>query len=224
MVNLDGFITSHGVENITVYDDDKIKGFVGEISANKPLLDIKNPVTYGPLQLQDYYFETRSQQIPAMENAKKAYLEIGKELSSITGKEYGFVEKYQTEDAKAIIVAMNSTAGTTKAVVDKLRAKGKKVGLLKIRMFRPFPYSEVMEALQNAKSVAVFDRALSFGANAPLFGEIRNSLYELKKRPALFSCVYGLGGKNIYESDVEEVFKRLFKKELGHISYIGLRE
>jgi len=224
MVNLDGFITSHGVENITVYDDDKIKGFVGEISANKPLLDIKNPVTYGPLQLQDYYFETRSQQIPAMENAKKAYLEIGKELSSITGKEYGFVEKYQTEDAKAIIVAMNSTAGTTKAVVDKLREKGKKVGLLKIRMFRPFPYSEVMEALQNTKAVAVLDRALSFGANAPLFGEIKNSLYELKKRPALFSCVYGLGGKNIYESDVEEVFKKLSKKELGLINYIGLRE
>ena len=224
MVNLDGFITSHGVENITVYDDEKIKKFVGEHAANKPLLDIKNPVTYGPLQLPDYYFETRYQQIPAMEAVKKAYLEVGKELSAVTGNEYGFVEKYKMDDAKAVVVVMNSTAGTTKTVIDKLRAKGKKVGLLKIRMFRPFPYTEVMDALQNAKSVAVLDRAASFGANAPLYGEVKNALYELKKRPSLFSCLFGLGGKNIYESDIEDLFKKLLKKELEAVNYIGLRK
>ena len=204
MVNLDGFITSHGVENITIYDDEKIKKFVGEYKPHKPLLDVKNPVTYGPLQLPDYYFETKSQQIPAIEAAKKAYLEIGKELSEITGKEYGFFEKYKMDDAKSVIVAINSTAGTTKSVIDKMRIKGKKVGLLKIRMFRPFPYKEVREALQNVKSVAVLDRSASYGANAPLYGEIKNALYELKKKPALFSCLYGLGGRNIYESDIEE--------------------
>ena len=223
MVNLDGFITSHGVENIKIFDDGKIKQFIGEYKPNKPLLDIKHPVTYGPLQLPDYYFETRYQQIPAMEEAKKSFLEIGKELSEITGNDYGFFEKYQMDDAKSVIVTMNSTAGTTKTVIDRLRAKGKKVGLLKLRMFRPFPYKEVMEALQNAKSIAVLDRAASFGANAPLYGEVKNALYDLKKRPALFSCLFGLGGRSIYESDIEGIFKKLLKKELEPVNYIGLR-
>ena len=223
MVNLDGFITSHGVENIKIFDDGKIKQFIGEYKPNKPLLDIKHPVTYGPLQLPDYYFETRYQQIPAMEEAKKSFLEIGKELSEITGNNYGFFEKYQMDDAKSVIVTMNSTAGTTKTVIDRLRAKGKKVGLLKLRMFRPFPYKEVMETLQNAKSIAVLDRAASFGANAPLYGEVKNALYDLKKRPALFSCLFGLGGRSIYESDIEGIFKKLLKKELEPTNYIGLR-
>src|SRR3989338_5689468 len=223
MVNLDGFITSHGVENIKIFDDGKIKQFIGEYKPNKPLLDIKHPVTYGPLQLPDYYFETRYQQIPAMEEAKKSFLEIGKELSEITGNNYGFFEKYQMDDAKSVIVTMNSTAGTTKTVIDRLSAKGKKVGLLKLRMFRPFPYKEVMEALQNARSIAVLDRAASFGANAPLYGEVKNALYDLKKRPALFSCLFGLGGRSIYESDIEGIFKKLLKKELEPVNYIGLR-
>ena len=189
---------------------------------NKPLLN--DSVTYGPLQLQDYYFETKHQQIPAMEAAKKAFLDVGKELSKITGKEYGYFEKYKMDDAKSVIVVMNSTAGTTKAVIDKLRAKGKKVGLLKIRLFRPFPYKEIMEALKNIKSVAVLDRAASYGANAPLFGEIKNSLYDLKKKPALFSCIYGLGGRNIYENDIEKLYKKLLKKDLKDVSYMGLRK
>jgi len=224
MVNLDGFITSHGVENVNVYNDEIMRKFVGEYKPHKPLLDVKNPVTYGPLQLPDYLFETKYQQILAMEVAKKAYLEICKEISSITGKEYGFFEKYKMDDAKAVIVAINSTAGTAKRVIDNLRAKGKKVGLLKIIMFRPFPYNEVREALQGVKSVAVLDRAASYGANAPLYGEIKNALYELKKRPALFSCLYGLGGRNIYESDIEELFKKLLKKDLEETNYIGLRK
>ena len=224
MVNLDGFITSHGVENITIYDDAKMKEFVGEPAPNKPLLNVDDPVTYGPLQLPDYNIETRYQQVGAMEAAKKAYLEIGKELSQITGKEYGYFEKYQMDDAKAVIVAMNSTAGTAKTVIDKLRLKGKKVGLLKIRLFRPFPYKEVMEALQNAKSVCVLDRAASYGANAPLYGEIKNALYDLKKKPALSSCVYGLGGRPIFESEIEEVFTKLLKKDLEETSFIGVRK
>jgi len=224
MVNLDGFITSHGVENITIHEDEKIKKFAGSYNANKPLLDVKNPVTYGPLQLPDYYFETKYQQIAVMEAAKKAYLEIGDELAKITGNSYGYFEKYRMDDAKAVMVAANSTAGTAKSVIDKLRAKGKKVGLLKIRLFRPFPYNEIMDALKDAKSVAVLDRSASFGANAPLYGEIKNSLYGLKKKPALFSCIYGLGGRSIFEDDIAEIFKKLLKKELDEVSYTGLRK
>ncbi len=224
MVNLDGFITSHGVENIAVYDDKKMKQFVGEHKANKPLLDVQHPVSYGPLQLQDYYFETRFQQIAAMEAAKKAYLEIGSELSKITGNKYGYFEKYKMDDAKAVIITMSSTAGTTKAVIDNLREKGKKVGLLKIKLFRPFPYKEVMKALDGIKSVAVLDRSASFGANAPLYGEIKNTLYELKNKPSLHSCLYGIGGKNIYEDDIEAIFNKMLENKLKDLEYIGLRK
>ena len=128
------------------------------------------------------------------------------------------------DDAEAVIVTMNSTSGTTKTVIDRLRKGGKKVGLLKIRLFRPFPYEEVMEALKDIKTIAVLDRAASFGSHAPLYSEIRNSLYDLKKRPNLHSCVFGLGGRNIYETDIEDVFTKLLNEDLEEISYIGLRK
>ena len=223
MVCQDGFITSHGVENVAVYDDNKVKSFVGELKPYKPLLDVDDPVTYGPLQLTDYYFETKRQQEPAMEEAKKAYQAIGKELKKITGNDYGYFEEYQLKDAKAAIVVLNSTAGTTKAVIDKLRQKGKKVGLLKIKLFRPFPYEEVGRALKNISSIAVLDRSESFGANAPVFGEIKNALYDAKSKAKLHSCIFGLGGRNIYEKDIEDLFSKLLTNKLKGKEYIGVR-
>ena len=224
MVCLDGFITSHGVENVDIYDDDKVKKFVGEHKAYRPLLDVDKPVTHGPLQLQDYYFETKLQQVRAMENAEKAYLELGKELGKITGKEYGYYEGYHLDDAEAVIIVMNSTAGNTKAVIDRMRADGRKVGLLKLKLFRPFPYLEVAGALKNAKAAAVMDRAASFGANAPLYGEIKNALYDMKKKPKLCSCLFGLGGRSIFESEIEEIFNGLLQGKFDEVQYTGVRE
>ena len=223
MVCQDGFITSHGVENVAVYDDNKIKSFVGEIKPYKPLLNVDDPVTYGPLQLTDYYFETKRQQELAMEEAKKAYLAIGKELKKITGTDYAYFEEYQLKDAKAAIVVLNSTAGTTKAVIDKMRKEGKKVGLLKIKLFRPFPYEEAGKALKNINSIAVLDRSESFGANAPVFGEIKNALYDAKSKTELHSCIFGLGGRNIYESDIEGIFNKLLANKLKDKEYVGVR-
>ena len=132
MVCQDGFITSHGVENVKVFDDAKVKKFIGEHKYPHSLLDVKKPTTHGPLQLQDYYFETRSQQIPAMEDAKKEFLKVGNELSKITGNKYPYFDEYQLKDAEVVIVCLNSTAGTTKTAIDRMRAEGKKVGLLKL--------------------------------------------------------------------------------------------
>ncbi|MBW2980405.1 pyruvate ferredoxin oxidoreductase [Candidatus Woesearchaeota archaeon] len=225
MVCQDGFITSHGVVNTTIFDDNVVKKFVGEHKPEKWLLNVKDPVTMGPLELQDYYFETKRQQIPAMEKAKEIFLAAGKELSKITGNKYEFIEKYNLDDADAVIITMNSTAGTTKTVIDKMREEGKKVGLLKIRLFRPFCYKEVGEALKNAKAIAVLDRSESFGANAPIFGEIKNTLYDLNLRPKLQSCVFGLGGRNIFESDIEAVFDDLLAGNVSSdVRYIGVRE
>ena len=225
MVCQDGFITSHGVANTTIFDDKVVRKFVGEHNPEKWLLNVKDPVTMGPLELQDYYFETKRQQIPALEKAKEIFLKAGKELSKITGNNYEVIEKYQLEDADAVIITMNSTAGTTKTVIDKMRKQGKKVGLLKIKLFRPFCYKEVGEALKDIKAIAVLDRSESFGGNAPVYGEVKNTLYDFNLRPKLQSCVFGLGGRNIFEADIEAVFEDLLaEKVTDDVRYIGIRE
>lgn len=224
MVCQDGFITSHGVENVEIYDDAVMKEFVGERKAHLPLLDTDNPVTYGPLQLQDYYFETKRQQVDAMKNAKKAYLDAGRELSEITGKEYGYFEKYMTNDAEAVIIVMNSTAGNVKSAVDNMRKDGKKVGILKPKLFRPFPYEEIADALKDIPVVGVLDRAESFGARPPLYGEIRNALFDAEKKPKVQSYVFGLGGRDIFGSQIEEVFNSLLSGDVSkETKYIGCR-
>ena len=209
MVMQDGFITSHCVQNVKIYDDNTIRKFIGTRKPDKSLLDVDNPVTYGPLQLQDYYFETKYQQEEAMGKAKKEYLKIGKELSSLTGNKYSYIEEYKTKDAEAVIVVLSSTAGTAKAVVDKMRDQGRKVGVIKPILFRPFPYKEFAASLKNIKYAAVLDRSSSFGAYAPLFAEVMNSLYSLKEKPMLQSYLYGLGGRDITEKHIEMVFEEM---------------
>jgi len=225
MICQDGFITSHGVENVGIFPDDIVRNFVGEYEPEKFLLNINDPVTFGPLELTDYYFETKRQQEEAMDKARKIFLEIGKELSRITGREYGYFEAYETKDADVIIVVMNSTAGTAKVVVDRMRADGKKVGVLKIRLFRPFPYEEIANVLKNAKVIGVLDRSMSFGANAPVYSEIKNSLYDSERKPKLQSYIFGLGGREIYERDIEKVFEELLEGKVSNKKkYVGLRE
>lgn len=231
MVCQDGFITSHGVQNVNLFEDKVVKKFVGDYEPKKWLLNTDDPVTYGPLQLQDYYFETQKQRADAMLASKKIYLEIGKELSKITGSNYPLFEEYKLKDAEAVIVVMSSTAGNTKVVIDKMRAEGKKVGLLKPKLFRPFPYTEIAKALANKKYVAVLDRSENYGANAPLFGEIKNALFDSVVCgdkdvcvPKLKSYIFGLGGRNIFESDIEDVFDVLLSDNFDNkVGYIGLR-
>jgi len=209
MIMQDGFVTSHGVENAMILDDEIVKKFIGEYKPKYFLLNIEHPVTFGLITLPNYQMEIKYQQAQAMKNAKKVYLEVSKALSKITGKKYYYFEEYKLSDAKFIIVTMASTAGTVKAAIDELRERGQKVGLLKIKLFRPFPYQEVGKALAYASSIAVLDRSESFGAAPPLFSEIKNSLYDLKKRPKLQSYVFGLGGRDIKISDIKKVFYEL---------------
>ncbi len=225
MVMQDGFIISHGVENVEVFDDDAVKKFVGERNPDRYLLDTDHPYTIGPLALPDYYFEIKRQQEEAMKNALKIYLEVGDELSKISGHKYPYFEEYKTEDAEAVIVVLSSTAGTAKDAVDELREEGKKVGLIKPILFRPFPYKEMRKALEKFKVIGVLDRSLAFGAYAPLYSEIRNALFELENRPKLQSYIYGLGGKDIFKSDIKKVFEELLAGDVNpeEQRYIRLR-
>jgi len=221
----DGFITSHCFEPVEFMDDEAVQSYIGERDPVLPLLDIDNPVAYGSLALTDYYFEIKRQQIEAFKNVKKAYKEVAADLTKITGREYPIVDAYRTEDAEHIAVIISSAAGAVKETVDKLREQGHKVGCLRIRMFRPFPAEEIVEALRGAKSVAVCDRASGFGAPAPLFTEIKGALYDAGVSLPMNTYVYGLGGRDFFPHNAEEVFNDLLKGDLSTKErYLGLRE
>lgn len=230
MVCQDGFITSHSIENIELIEDDKVKEFVGEYHPEHYLLNKKEPIAVGPLDLQAYLFEHKFQQAEAMRNAKKVILEVSKDFEKMTGRHYSLFEEYNMEDAEIAIVCMNSTAGTTKFIVDKLRAQGIKAGLLKIRVYRPFPGEEVAKALEHVKAVAVLDKADSLNAiGGALFEDVVSSLYVNKKDVPVVNYVYGIGGRDTKSNDIEDVFNDLQKivKNNGKIDnpyrYLGLR-
>lgn len=210
MVCFDGFITSHAIENISLLEDSEIQEFVGAYRAENPMLDTDNPVTYGAMTLPDAYIDFKYQQSQAMMRAKDAAVEVMKDFGKRFGREYGLFETYRLEDADTAIVILNSAAGTTKVAIDELRKQGKKVGLLRPRLFRPFPWQEMVEALKNVKAVAVLDRADSMNAfGGPLFNEVRSALYDLDKRPKIFGRTYGLGGRDYKVKDAVAVFEEL---------------
>jgi pyruvate ferredoxin oxidoreductase alpha subunit len=230
MVTLDGFILSHTLERVELLDDDEIQQFIGEYEHPHSLLDTENPSTYGPVDLPDYYFEHKRQQVLAMEQAKESILEVGKAFAELTGREYGLFEAYRLDDAEAAILAMGSTAGTAKEAVDRLRDQGKKVGLLKLRVFRPFPYEELAQSLEHLKVLAVFDRAISFGSyGGALFSEIRSAMLGAGRTPLVVNYIYGLGGRNISLEEIASVYDELehigrTQKIENMITYLGVRE
>ncbi|MCX7920197.1 MAG: pyruvate ferredoxin oxidoreductase [bacterium] len=230
MVCMDGFIISHTNERLELLPDDVVTNFVGEYKPEHYLLDVDHPVTFGPLDLQDYYFEHRRQQAEAMRNAGPIILDIGKEFEKISGRSYGYFEAYRMDDAELVIICLGSTAGTTKVVVDQLREKGKKVGLLKPRVFRPFPYQELINVLKNVKAVAVLDRSDSFnGFSGPLFSELRGALYGSEANPKIVDYIYGLGGRDIGLEEIERVYTDLDTivktgKIEQLVTYLGVRE
>ena len=229
MVCQDGFITSHSIENIELIEDDKVKEFVGKYKPEHYLLNEKEPMAIGPLDLQAYLFEHKKQQADAMRNAKKVILDVAKDFEKLTGRKYSFFEEYKMEDAEVVMVCMNSTAGTAKATVDKLRAEGVKAGLLKIRVFRPFPAEEIAEALKNAKAIAVLDKADSLNAvGGALFEDVTSGMYVSNIHVPTVNYVYGIGGRDTKVDDLESVYKDLLKiVETGDIQnpyrYLGVR-
>ena len=230
MVCQDGFITSHSIENIELENDEEVKKFVGQYKPEHYLLNDKEPIAIGPLDLQAYLFEHKAQQAEAMKNAKKVIKEVAKEFEKWTGRKYEFFEKYKLDDAEIAIVCMNSTAGTTKAVVDELREKGVKAGLLKLRMFRPFPAEEIAEALQGLKAVAILDKADSLNsAGGALFEDVTSAMYVNKKQVPMVNYIYGIGGRDTTTMQIESVYNDLQEivktGETGNpYRYLGLRK
>ncbi len=207
----DGFITSHSIENIELEEDEKVKAFVGEYKPEHYLLNKAEPIAVGPLDLQAYLFEHKFQQAQAMRDAKDVIEEVSKEFFEMTGRKYGLIEEYKMEDAELAIVVLNSTAGTAKYTVDILREKGLKVGLIKPRVFRPFPYEAISTALKNVKAVAVLDKCDSTnGAGGPLYTEVTSALYGAGITSVkAVNYVYGIGGRDVKSEDIERVYSDL---------------
>lgn len=230
MICQDGFITSHAIENIELVEDDKVKEFVGEYKPEHYLLNKDEPIAVGPLDLQAYLFEHKAAQSMAMKKAKQVILDVAKDFEKLTGRSYGLFEKYQLDDAEVAIVCMNSTAGTTKFVVDNLRAKGIKAGLLKIRVFRPFPVEEVSNALSHIKAIAILDRADSLNAaGGALFEDITSAMYVNNVHVPAVNYIYGIGGRDTKAADIESVYYDLLEivktnKIDNPYRYLGLRK
>jgi pyruvate ferredoxin oxidoreductase alpha subunit len=249
MVMQDGFITSHSVERVEIFEDEDVKAFIGTYKPRYPLLDIDNPVTYGPIDFYDFYFEHKRQQVEAMRHAKRVILEVAEEFSSrftracatpsaalrvqagAGNHSYGLFETYQMEDAEVAIVVLSSTAGTTRFVIDRLRDRGVRVGLIKPRVFRPFPAEELVDALGNVQAIGVMDRSISFGAmhdGGPLWLELLAGAQLYGLTVPIADYVFGLGGRDILPAEIEGIiYDVLDIAEKGKIdrpvSYVGVR-
>ena len=239
MVCLDGFTLSHTMENVLTLPDEEVREFVGErgyITVKGHMgevdfrLDPETPITMGPLDLQDFYFEHKLQQVEAMKHALEAIPEVDAEYAKISGRRYGMLHPYRMEDAEVAIVGLGSTMGTVRHVVDGFREEGVKAGLVKMRVFRPFPVEELLEVVGDVPVVGVLDRSASFGApGGPLYEEVKTAFYDEDDRPLIADFIYGLGGRDMSPTLIRGVFQSL--EEIGSkgevaekVSYVGVRE
>lgn len=230
MVNYDGFITSHALVDVEKLDDEKVNEFIGDYIPNFPLLDVDHPVTYGSLDLFDFYMEHKRQQAQAMLDAPRVIKDVGREFGEKFGRKYGLVNTYKLEDAELGIVALNSTAMTAEVAADEAREAGLKAGVLSIRSFRPFPKEKLVDKLRNLKAICVLDRADSFGGmGGPVGFEVRSALFdEGVKDVKVINWIYGLGGRDVSPADLSTVYATLadvartgiLDREYG---YLGVR-
>lgn len=229
MICQDGFITSHAVENISLLPDEPVKRFVGTYEPEHYLLNPEEPMAVGPYAVSPYCMEAKRAQAQAMINARQVILDVAEEFEKLSGRKYGFFEAYCLEDAEYAVVAIGSVCGTIKDAIDKLREQGLKAGLLKVRVFRPFPGEEMAEALKHCKAVAIMDRCEGYNASGgPLGAELTAALYRIKAEAEVVNIIYGLSGRDVKVSDIERLYGKLVElaeggKPFGPYPYLGLR-
>ncbi len=232
MVTLDGYILSHTVEAlIRHYREDVLDYAPKRKRGYRPVLDPDNPITMGTLATPSYYYEIKRQQVEAVRNAPRTVVEAGERFEKFFGRRYGLIEEYMMDDAEYAIVSLGATASLVKAAVNRLREEGVKAGMVKIRLYRPFPADEVAKALENVEAVGVLDRAVAFGApvEGPLFSDVLVSLYTRGIAKPMVSFVHGLGGRDIFVREVVEMYRVLEKHAASRETtrrtiFIGVRE
>ena len=230
MICQDGFITSHAVENIELLEDADVKNFVGEYEPEDYLLNPECPIAVTPYSITDYYMKAKRNQAEGTRNVSRVVKEVAEDFEKLSGRKYGLFEEYRMEDAERAVVIIGSAAGTTKDAVDRLREQGEKVGLIKIRLFRPFPADEIAEALKNVKAIAIMDRAESYtNHGGPLGADVMSALFRARSQALAINYVYGLGGRDVRVEDMENVYETLKQViadgDAGEMyRYMGIRE
>ena len=213
MVHQDGFITSHTAQNCYPLTDEAAYKFVGDIVPVDDMLDFSRPVTYGAQTEEDWHFEHKAKQHKALMDSRPIIDEVYAEFEKLTGRKYNRVESYDMEDAEVVIVGLGTTVETARVAAKQLREEeGIKAGVVAIRCFRPFPFDEVRNALENAKCVAVTDRSSPGGAMGAFYNEVAGALYTTVNRPLVTNFIYGLGGRDF---SIDEA-KRIFKEQKAH--------
>ncbi|MDH5187034.1 MAG: pyruvate ferredoxin oxidoreductase [candidate division WOR-3 bacterium] len=229
IVAIDGFILSHCMDRIEILEDKEVQDFIGKLKPNYTLLDVENPITVSPACLPDSYFEHKRAQAQGMNDALPVIEKVIEEFAKKFGRNYPVIEGYRTEDAEVVVIVMGSTVGTARIAVDEMRAQGKKVGMVKLRVFRPLVHQRIKEVLSKFKVIGVLDRVESVNSYvSPLTTEIRSALYDVSPKPLVPSFVYGLGGREITSEDIIEVFEQLLEmkktnKIKDEVTYIGVR-
>jgi pyruvate ferredoxin oxidoreductase alpha subunit len=218
MVCVDGFILTHTVDPVDVPSQEEVDEFLPPYKPEHAFLDPANPMSIGSFTDPDYYMEARYSMELAMERSKKVFKKVSEEFEAKFGRKYDLVEKYRCEDAEIIMVAMGSICSTIKDVIDDLRTKGEKVGLLRIRVFRPFPVDEIREALKGASKVAVIDKNISFGIGGVLYSNIK-----AKTDADAYGFIIGLGGRDIKPSSIIDVIEKT-KNPQSDVQWIGIKE
>ncbi|MBU1089975.1 pyruvate ferredoxin oxidoreductase, partial [Patescibacteria group bacterium] len=226
MVCFDGFETSHLATNVEILSDAAAREFVGKIKTTDSLFDFENPKTFGAYASPDYFFEVKRGQFEAFETARQAIRAVGKKFAQISGRAFSSpIEKFQTDDAKIILVILGSAAGAVKSAVQKLRAGGQKVGLVRVRTFRPFPAEEILAAVGNAEKIGIFDRSMPNGAvGGILFNEINSALFSTNYKLQTTNYIYGIGQRQFNPAHAEEIFKQLASGKFEKINFVNLRE
>ncbi len=208
MVHLDGFYLSHMIEPIVFPEQSQVDRFLPPFKYPLPLHPDK-PVTMGAFAMPVIYSETKKAQEVNLEAAKEVVLECWGKFGKLFGRNYSPVEHYHSEDAKVLLLTMGGFSETAMTTVDKMRGEGRSVGLVRIRLWRPFPFAEIRQAVKNAETLIVLDRALSFGGpGGPVCSEIKAALYGEAKRPKVIGFVGGLGGRDITPAEFEEIVNR----------------
>jgi 2-oxoisovalerate ferredoxin oxidoreductase alpha subunit len=228
MINMDAFILSHTSEVVDVPDIETVDAFLPRFEP-KWRLDPDNPMSFGSLAgPASFYMEWRYKMQLAMDVAAKRFKEESRVFERHFGRPWGgLIEEYRAKDADAVIVSMGTMASTAKEAVDQLRAQGRKVGLVRVRSFRPFPSEDLREALKGAKVVGVMDRSHTFGHEGPLFTEVKAALYNAPQHPPAVGFTIGLGGRDILDSTIVGLFGRLHdaaERGVGReVSWIDLK-
>ena len=221
MVNLDGFILTHTYEEVDISDEEQADKFLPEFETDNKL-DLENPKNMAFSAGPDYNYIFKFKEHQAMLNVVSVIAESEKKFAEIFGRKYsGLIENYKTEDAEFILITIGSIAGLCRETADKLRAEGKKVGVVRLRYLRPFPTAELVKTVKNAKAVGVLEKDISFGNEGTVFTNVNSALHGAELQVPSYNFIGGLGGRNISKSDIENIFSAI-ENGAERVNFIGI--